>query len=104
MPLRPLVKQKPKRQPDKPENACNDKRGLPTKAELKPDDQRRRNYRADSSSAVEDRHAKRSLPHRKPLGYSFRRARPVARFAQPQHKTQEAQAEQAARNRMSSRC
>ena len=103
MAIRALVEQEPQHQPAESETAGDEKRRLPPVVDLQKDEERRRDDVAHGDAAVEDAHRQRSLARREPLRDDFRRARPVAGFAQTEDESQDAQIAQASRKRVRGR-
>src|SRR5204863_274941 len=77
-----LIKKEPQNQPGKAKRSRNKERRGPSIREAEPNDQRRRNHRTNSGSAIEDGHAKSTFTNGKPFGHGLGSAGPVARLTQ----------------------
>ena len=88
-----LIKKQPECQPDKAERSGKQERRLPAKGQLQPDNQWRRDDRADADTAVENAHPDSALANGKPIGDDAGRARPITGFAYAEDKAKRAQAD-----------
>src|SRR6476620_1973660 len=95
-----LVKENPQYQPGKAKRSRHDECRLPPIGQTQPNDQRRRNHRTDSGSAIEDGHPKSTLANGKPFSHGLGSAGPVACLAESEDKTKNAEAGQTTCERM----
>src|SRR6266700_257765 len=100
MPFRCLIKKKPQHQQAESESSCDQERRLPAERQLQPDDQWRRQDRADRNAAVEDGHPEGAFADGKPFRHDLRRSRPIARFTKTQQKTKKTQTAQSPSKRV----